>query len=90
VIGGTLTFGFVVRGGFGGLEHGFWVYLAGLAMAVVGFAYLCVAVRCPDCGTKVFLYSLKNGDAAAWLGGSLRIGDGHPCKTRHRIEEHAG
>jgi hypothetical protein len=42
--------------------------LLGTAIIFVAFAWLCIAVRCPQCGLRLFWYAVSSKECGSWFG----------------------
>jgi hypothetical protein len=51
----------------GGGTSSFGLVLAGVVMAVSGFAYACASIRCPKCRAPWFWLAVKSQPAGAWM-----------------------
>jgi hypothetical protein len=45
--------------------------LVGLALALGGFAWNCLLIRCPNCRSRVFWDAVRDGSAANWFSGNI-------------------
>ena len=70
-VGGGIVLLIAARGGFGEGARGMWLVLGGMATSVAGLVYLCTAIRCPRCGTRVVWHRMQHGTASDWMGGTV-------------------
>lgn len=80
--GGGLVLLIAARGAFGDGDRGMWVALGSIATSLAGFAYLCTAIRCPRCSTRVVWHRMRHGSASDWLGGSVDWSACPVCASR--------
>jgi hypothetical protein len=70
-VGGAIVLLTAARGAFGEGDRGMWIVLGSMATSAAGFIYLCTAIRCPKCSTRVVWHHMQHGSAADWMGGSV-------------------
>jgi DNA-directed RNA polymerase subunit RPC12/RpoP len=44
-----------------------FVALAGIVLGNAGFAWLCVAIRCPQCGARIFWRAVTKHETESWF-----------------------
>ena len=64
VFGGGLLWLAILSDAFGGLEERLGTFLVGLGVSGLGFVYLCLAVRCPQCGRRIFWEAVTSREAS--------------------------
>jgi hypothetical protein len=45
--------------------------LGGFVLGLGGFAWNCLVIRCPSCGSRVFWDATRRGSFASWLSGNI-------------------